>query len=154
MPRKHNFSEELYDMTNLKNEAPTRNDVSRLLAQIEDMNRNQIALMAEVKRISSLPPPPAAAPYLEPTRQDKILALLADATKEQRGLSTAEIASKLGLNRQQVQTAIIPLEREGRIVTMRPLYENTDKGPRRGHADVIFDRRALLDGWKLDGHSS
>jgi biotin operon repressor len=141
-------------MANEKNEAPTRNDVSRLLAQIEDMNRNQLALMAEVKRISSLPPPPAAAPYLEPTRQDKILALLVEATKEQRGLSTAEIASKLGLNRQQVQTAIIPLEREGRIVTMRPLYENTDKGPRRGHADVVFDRRALLDGWKLDGHSS
>lgn len=133
---------------------PTRADLARLLAAIEDHNRLGAELTQAVKRISSPPPPPAAKPFLEPSRQDKILALLAEATAEQRGLPTTEIAAKLGLNRQQIQTALQPLERDGRVVTMRPLYVRTDKGPRRGHADMVFDRAALLDGWRLDGVSS
>jgi Mn-dependent DtxR family transcriptional regulator len=92
------------------------------------------------------PPPVAAAPFLEPTRQEKILALVADAAKAQRGISTAEVSAKLGINRQQVQTAIIPLERDGKIITVRGKYEKTDKGPRRSNSDYIYSA-SVLDGW-------
>ncbi len=131
---------------NSNQNAPTRTDVARILAAIEDHNRLGQALVQEVKRISSLPPPPAAAPYLEPTRQEKIMALVADAAKEQRGVSTAEIAAKLNLNRQQVQTAIIPLERDAKIITVRGRYEKTPTGPRRSNADYIYSA-SVLDGW-------
>ncbi len=133
-------------MTDAKKEAPTRGDMARVLAAIEDHNRLGQALVQEVKRLSSMPPPPAAAAFVQPTRQEQIMGLVTDAAKEQRGVSTAEIATKLGINRQQVQTAIIPLERDGKIITVRGKYEMTDKGPRRSNADYIYSA-SVLDGW-------
>lgn len=126
-----------------------RTELARLLAAVEDHNRLGAELAQAVKRISSLPPPPAAAAaMLEPTRQDKVLAIIAEAEKEGRGVPTTEIAQKLGgLNRQQIQTAIQPLEKAGLIVTTKPRYQKTESGYRRGHCDVIYPA-SVLDGWK------
>lgn len=121
-------------------------DVTRLLALLERNTQETEALRAEVRAIRSSQPPPAAATVImQPTRQEQILFLARDAWKEQRGISTAEIASKLGINRQQVATALYQLEDEGAVRTVRGVQVTTPEGKRRG-PDIIYPAD-ILHGW-------
>lgn len=121
-------------------------DMTKLLAALEQQTQQVAALQAEVRQIRSSQIPPAmAAAIMQPTRQEQILALARDAWKNQRGISTAEIGEKLGLNRQQVATALYQLEDDGAVRTIRGVQVDTPKGKRRG-PDMVYPAD-ILQGW-------
>lgn len=133
-------------MINAKAPTVSPSDMTRLLAALERQTQETEALRAEVRAIRSSQPPPAAAEaFNRPTRQEQILALARESWKSQRGISTAELAEKLGINRQQVATALYQLEDDGAVRTVRGVQVDTPKGKRRG-PDMIYPTD-VFHGW-------
>jgi hypothetical protein len=126
-------------MANGNDEYVNRSEMARVLAALE-------TLTIEVRRLPSVPPPPAAQAILKPTRQEQILAWVKEAAKEQKGISTSEIGRRLGLNRQQVATALYPLENALEVVTVNGRQVTDESGRKHRGPDMVYVAD-ILAGW-------